>query len=544
MLKRWNKLLGDNKATLLTGTDEHGMKIQKAAQKANVDVQALCDQHSQQFKSLCQVANIDHDRFIRTTDSDHKAAVDHFWRELNHAGYIYESNHEGWYSVSDETFYPDSQIRHVLDPSTGKTKYVSAETGKEVEWTMETNYHFKLSHFQDRLLQHYRDNPDAIVPPQRMNFIMKEIQAGLKDLSISRPSWRLNWGIRVPGDDSQTIYVWLDALLNYITMAGYPIKDPASPDNIWPPDCQVIGKDIIRFHTIYWPAFLMALNLPLPKRFLTHAHWTMNSEKMSKSTGNVVNPFYAIERFGVDPIRFYMVHEGGIVDDASYDNSYIADNYNTILRNGMGNLLSRIFKSQHFNVREAVQLVANDPGFKADLVVNEIPPETPPEYASLLSAIMAQRQVLDKAADQARAAMEIPNPRIAVQGISQLISLVSDTLNCRCLKPADPLQQTNKFFHNATPWRNMRSEDDKLRRLAQMTLYLSAESVRIISILLQPFMPGQMQVALDMIGVPESNRTFQHAQVGADLDYGTEVFVPTQETPRARELFPKLLSSF
>ncbi|RVX73402.1 hypothetical protein B0A52_03044 [Exophiala mesophila] len=526
VLKRWNKLLGNDKATLLTGTDEHGMKIQKAAQKANVDVQNLCDQNSQQFKSLCQVANIDYDRFIRTTDSDHKAAVDHFWRELNHAGYIYESKHEGWYSVSDETFYPESQIRHVLDPSTGKTKYVAAETGKDVEWTMETNYHFKLSHFQDRLLQHYRENPDAIVPQQRMNFIMKEIQSGLKDLSISRPSWRLNWGIRVPGDDSQTVYVWLDALLNYITMAGYPLKDTKSPDSIWPPDCQVIGKDIIRFHTIYWPAFLMALNLPLPKRFLTHAHWTMNSEKMSKSTGNVVNPFYAIERFGVDPIRFYMVHEGGIVDDASYDNQYIAENYNTILRNNMGNLLSRIFNSQRFGVREAVQLYANDTGFKSDMMVNEIPKEAEAEYASLLSGIIAHRKLLATTADQARAAMDIPNPRVAVQGIAQVISL------------------TNKFFHNSTPWRHIQSKDAKLHRLAQMTVYLSAESVRIVSILLQPFMPGQMQKALDMMGVLESNRTFQYALVGADLDYGTDAFVPSPEKPRAPELFPKLISSF
>ncbi len=328
------------------------MKVQKAAEKAKTDVKLFCDQGAGQFWDLAKAANISFDHFIRTTDEDHKAAVDQFWRELNHRGYIYESKHEGWYCISDETFYPESQVHMVLDPSTGRKLYASMETGKEVTWTSETNYHFKLAAFRDRLLRYYKDHPTFIVPRERMNFIIKEVEAGLSDLSVSRPSSRLSWGIPVPGDESQTIYVWLDALINYITATGYPRMTGQTADWLWPPECQIIGKDIIRFHCIYWPAFLMALDLPLPKQFLSHAHWTMNQAKMSKSLGNVVNPFFAMERFGVDTIRYYMVRDGGIIDDAAYENSFIIARYKKDLQGGFGNLVSRIVRSKKWDLRD------------------------------------------------------------------------------------------------------------------------------------------------------------------------------------------------
>jgi methionyl-tRNA synthetase len=401
------------------------MKIQKAAQKAQTDVKHFCDQHAQQFKSLCGAANIDYDRFIRTTDADHKAAVEHFWSELNHNGHIYEAKHEGWYSVSDETFYPESQVSRVLDPSTGITKMVSIESGKEVEWTSETNYHFRLSQFQGKLLEYYKSNPGTIVPQQRMNFIMNEIESGLKDLSISRPSSRLTWGIRVPGDDSQTIYVWLDALINYITMTGYPFKQSSGSESLWPPNCQVIGKDIIRFHTIYWPAFLMALNLPIAHRFLTHAHWTMNSEKMSKSAGNGVNPFFAIDRYGVDAIRFYMAHEGGIVDDASYENSFIARTYTTILKNQYGNLLQRIFRSKKVNTRQAILLASQaTSGDDIQLYIQRPERLQVSQIRDLLAETRIQYELIQKLADEVKSHMEIPNPRSAIQAISEMIRQV------------------------------------------------------------------------------------------------------------------------
>ncbi|KEF51904.1 methionyl-tRNA synthetase [Exophiala aquamarina CBS 119918] len=521
ILKRWNRLLGDKRATLLTGTDEHGMKIQKAAQKAQTDVKRFCDQHAQQFKNLCGAANIDYNRFIRTTDADHKTTVEHFWTELSHNGYIYEAKHEGWYSVSDETFYPETQVSRVLDPSSGITTTVSTETGKEVEWTSETNYHFRLSQFQGKLLDYYRSKPNTIVPQQRMNFIIGEIENGLKDLSISRPSSRLTWGIRVPGDDSQTIYVWLDALLNYITMAGYPFKENPSPDSLWPPNCQVIGKDIIRFHTIYWPAFLMALDLPITQRFLTHAHWTMNSEKMSKSSGNGVNPFFAIDRYGVDAIRFYMAHEGGIVDDASYENSYIARTYNTILKNQYGNLLQRVFKSKKVDTRQTIRWASQEEDLQQYI-------QSPDQLnlkvfgsGVVLADIKQQYELIQKLAEEVKASMDIPNPRSAVQAISETI------------------RRTNKFFHEAQLWDLLHSESAEEKLVAHYSLYITTETLRIISILLQPFIPEKAKAALDMMNVDESWRTFADARVGADFLYGTDAYKTENRSP---PLFPALLS--
>jgi methionyl-tRNA synthetase len=333
------------------------MKIQKAAQKAETDTKVFCDQTMKQFDHLARKANISYDRFIRTTDPDHKEAVEHFWRELKHRGYIYEAKHEGWYSISDETFFPSSAVNLIRDPATGRKMMVSIETGREVEWTSETNYHFKLSAFRDRLLNHYEQNPDFVVPAARMNHIIQEVKTGLGDLSVSRPAQRLTWGIRVPNDDSQTIYVWLDALVNYLTQAGYPFPDGKGKATEWPPDVQVVGKDIMKFHCIYWPAFLMALNLPLPKQILTHAHWTMNHSKMSKSAGNVVNPFFAIDRFEVDTMRFYMAHDGGIADDADYENAYIIERYKKGLQGAIGNLVSRIMRGKRWSVHECVQYV-------------------------------------------------------------------------------------------------------------------------------------------------------------------------------------------
>ena len=259
---------------------------------------------------------------------------------LRERGYIYTAKHEGWYSVSDETFYPQSAVQLIREPSSGRKIMTSMETGKEVEWTSEVNYHFRMSVFRDQLLQFFSENPEWITPPSRMAEVVKAVEDGLEDLSISRPAERLTWGVRVPDDSSQTIYVWLDALLNYITAAGYPWAPP-SPEGsgssqpqqqqktgtMWPADVQVIGKDIVRFHAIYWPTILLALDLPLPRRLLTHAHWTLGRAKMSKSVGNVVNPFFAIDRFGVDVMRFYLAHDGGIQHDSDYSNFHIIERY-------------------------------------------------------------------------------------------------------------------------------------------------------------------------------------------------------------------------
>ena len=353
--KRWRTVLGETDAQMLTGTDEHGIKIQKAAAAAGIETKVFCDLNYERFQQLVKAANINNDYFIRTTDADHKRAVEYAWRRLNHEGYIYEGKHEGWYSVGDETFFPESAVHLVLDPATGRKMMASMETGREVEWTSETNYHFKLSEFKDRLLKFYEENPNFVTPPRRMREVIQSVAGGLEDLSISRPTQRLNWGIRVPNDESQTIYVWIDALMNYATRAGYPFTPGKEGEKGWPPDLQVIGKDIMRFHCVYWPALLMALGLPLPKRILSHAHWTMSKKKMSKSEGNVVNPFFAIDRFGVDVVRFYLIHDGGITDDSSYENAYIHKRYTTGLQGSLGNLVSRILRGKRWSVARAVQ---------------------------------------------------------------------------------------------------------------------------------------------------------------------------------------------
>lgn len=486
MFKRWEVLKEDNLAALLTGTDEHGMKIQKAAEVAGISAKELCDKNASKFLDLANEADISYDRFIRTTDHDHKLAVEAFWTELMKRGYIYESKHEGWYSVSDETFYPESQVHFILDPHTGRKFNASKETGKEVEWTTETNYHFRLSAFQDKLLEHYEQHPKFIVPSTRMQFIKAEVAAGLKDLSISRPSSRLQWGIRVPGDESQTIYVWLDALINYLTATGYPSGD-SDRTKLWPPNVQVIGKDIIRFHTIYWPAFLMALDLPLPRGFLSHAHWTMGDEKMSKSLGNVVNPFLAINRYGLDTMRYFMVHNGGIVDDSKYDNSYIVDCYKRGLQGGLGNLVTRICRGRNWSIHEAVES-ACDPTFREDL-------ESRPLLAKWVEAI-------DATAEGADEAMRNLDPRAALHKIMDLVYL------------------SNKCIQEAAPWDLAKQQDEQNRKYLNQVIFTSTEAIRVACILLQPFMPGKMLEALDDLFVMPENRSFDFAHFYADLGYG------------------------
>jgi methionyl-tRNA synthetase len=485
------------------------MKVQRAAEKANTDAKVFCTQGSRRFLNLADAANVSYGRFIRTTDEDHKAAVEYFFLQLQQRGYIYQSKHEGWYCVSDETFYPESQIHMVIEPQTGRKIHASKETGKEVQWTSEVNYHFKLSEFRERLLQLYQDNPKFIVPIQRLNFIKAEVERGLSDLSVSRPSSRLSWGIRVPGDDSQTVYVWLDALINYITMTGYPSFSNHHTKAYWPPDCQVIGKDIIRFHTIYWPAFLMALDLPVPKRFLCHAHWTMNEEKMSKSVGNVVNPFHAMERFGVDTIRYYMVRDGGFADDASYENAFIIARYKKELQGGLGNMLSRILRSKKWNLGE---------------VIEQLRPEV--EYnAPLLPWLQPLRMQMLEYSTGAEDAMDNANPRDALMHIMKTVTYV------------------NKYFQEAQVWQKAESSDPSDQDDVKRIVYQSADCLRVAAILLQPFMPERMKVALDMLGVRDSARHLRRALIGHDMKYG----VPRMAVGERRgedTLFPPLTSEY
>ncbi|BDD58549.1 methionyl-tRNA synthetase [Monascus purpureus] len=490
VLKRWKVLLGETDARLLTGTDEHGMKIQQAALAARMETQAFCDMNCKTFQALAKAANLSNDYWIRTTSPEHRTAVEYFWEMLDHRGYIYTAKHEGWYSVSDETFYPQSQVHMALDPSTGRKRMVSVETGKEVEWSSETNYHFRLSAFQERLLHLYSKEREFIIPYHYKTSIVKSVSSGLQDLSISRPAERLTWGIPVPGDDTQTIYVWLDALVNYLTKAGYPFPPGQGSKNGWPANVHVVGKDITRFHCVYWPAFLMALDLPLPHNVLVHGHWTMNREKMSKSTGNVVNPFFAIDRFGVDTMRFFLTYQGALTGDADYDNEYIVRDYKKLLQGGIGNLAHRTIGIAKGNLRSYILAAASD--------TLPAPTARDLEYQSQLREIPAC----------VAAEMESLNPRGALQRIMSIVEL------------------GHKYFHNAQPWKN---PAESLR-----VIYNASESVRIASILLQPFMPSKAQELLDNLDVEPSKRGFSDAAYQADSTYGENV--------QKRIVFPNLLA--
>lgn len=528
VLKRWQQMK-NRKAILLTGTDEHGMKVQQAAAKAGVDPQEFCDKVAGTFKDLTARVNLSNEIFMRTSDPKHKQAVEYAWQILEQKGYIYESVHEGWYSVSDETFYPEGQVQLIVDPPTGRKIMVSVETGKEVEWTSERNYHFRLSAMKDRLLEFYRINPNFIVPTTRMDEIVNQVSNGLEDLSVSRPVERLTWGVRVPTDTSQTMYVWLDALLNYATAVGYPFTPGSESSGGWPADVHVIGKDIIRFHCIYWPAFLMALDVPLPKQVLTTAHWTLGKQKMAKSTGNVVNPFFALERFGIDAMRYYLVHDGGITDDADYDNRFIYIKYKKALSGGLGNLASRVLKSKGWNLREAVQRFAH-PGFEPTS-----DKRCPDAISENDTDSLAFYQHLSELPAEADHFMNELFPNRSIQRIMETTYRANEYLQAGSPWKLVRLAKSGENQSDSEPY----DPDAAQAAQAQIdrTIYLVAESIRISSILLQPFMPTKSKLLLDMYGVAEDRRNWDWCRIGADDSYGEPV-VDVENVM----VFPRLLS--
>ncbi|KAM7208724.1 methionyl-tRNA synthetase [Naviculisporaceae sp. PSN 640] len=501
VLKRWQILAG-RKAFLCTGTDEHGMKVQQAAARADVAPMQWCDQNAEKFKELCEAANISPDRFIRTTDADHVDAVKHFWFLLEKKGLIYETKHEGWYCVSDECFYPESMIHKTKDVFTGEVFMASVETGNKVEWIEEKNYHFRMTALREKLLRFYDENPEWIVPASGMTQVVDWVRNHLEDLSISRPSSRLQWGIRVPEDPSQTIYVWVDALVNYLTFGGFPNWQPGrEAEGGWPADVHVIGKDILRFHGVYWPALLLALDLPLPKQLLSHAHWTLDHRKMSKSKGNAVNPFVAIQRFGVDAMRFYMVHDGGIADDADYHNEIIVERYKKHLQNGVGNLLARITRSKMWKFSDAVTTARSYHHGRDGYERSPLAPDSVAgmcrEHAKYLDTVLTR---------SVEGHMDQMNPGLALRSIM------------------DAIAKANKFLQNTMPWYFLKDVDavnyDVKRKYAHVSLFLVGETLRMSGILLQPFMPEKAARLLDLLDVSPDRRTLEYARLYADREYG------------------------
>lgn len=420
VFKRWQRLKG-NEAYLCTGTDEHGMKIQRAAERAEVPAKELCDENSGKFRALAQAANIDHDFFIRTTDQDHKDAVGQFWLQLKHTvpenlG-IYKGVHEGWYCVSDECFYPEDLVQASIEPQTGKKIMISTETENQVEWVKEETWFFPLKKYKQRLLDFYEANPDWITPRSRLEEVRYWVENNLEDLSVTRPVSRLTWGIRDPEDHTQTIYVWVDALINYLTKAGYGSAwhTPKEDMGIWPADMQIVGKDIIRFHAIYWPALLMALDIPLPKKILCHPHWTMSGRKMSKSIGNVVDPNLAIERWGIDPLRYFLVRNGRsgtYGKDMEFSNQLIEAIYAKELQANVGNLFQRIARPKNGKWSTLVATRAHKNG---DF---ELVPKEYVEGLKLHEAILAVPRAVSEAMDNLNTAEAIDHIYTLLRDVS------------------------------------------------------------------------------------------------------------------------------
>ncbi|KAI5867296.1 methionyl-tRNA synthetase [Durotheca rogersii] len=502
VLKRWKVLKGE-RSFLSTGTDEHGMKVQRAAELQDVQPTALCDANSEIFRDLARRADISNDCFIRTTDPAHREAVEHFWARLREGGHIYETKHEGWYCVGDETFYSDKMVEKRVSPQTGKPFTASIETGNAVEWTEERNYHFRLTAFREPMLRFYADNPNWVAPSSRFAEVIDWVSNHLEDLSVSRPASRLSWGIPVPDDPSQTIYVWVDALINYITVTGYPGWQQGT--GAWPADVHVVGKDILRFHAVYWPALLMAVDLALPRRILSHGHWLMERQKMSKSTGNVVNPFGAIDRWDTDVLRYFLVYHGSVANDANYDNGLILDLAKKGLQRGLGNLLNRIVGPKLWDVSYAVAKMTGDedrPGLA---------------FLRLPASVDAHKARVEAITDKVQAHMDELDPTGALKEIMELIF------------------ETNKFVQETSPWV---AAGTGRKRETDLIVFYAAESLRVAGILLQPFMPNKANELLDRLGVSRETprRSFAFARLQADNAYGKSLI----ETGKGawKSLFP------
>jgi methionyl-tRNA synthetase len=466
----------------LTGTDEHGLKVAQAAAAEGLPTVALARRNSDVFERLQEQLNISFDRFIRTTDPDHVEASEAIWQRMADAGDIYLDTYSGWYSVRDERFFVESETRP-LDDGTR----VAAETGAPVTWTEEQTYFFRLSAYADKLLAHYQANPDFIAPAVRRNEVVSFVSGGLRDLSMSRTSF--DWGVPVPQHPDHVMYVWVDALTNYLTGAGYPDSDCQLFRRYWPADLHMIGKDIIRFHTVYWPAFLMSAGIELPRKVFAHGFLLNRGEKMSKSVGNIVDPLALVERFGVDAVRYFLLREVPFGQDGSYSDEAIITRINTDLANELGNLAQR-----------SLSMVAKN----LDGVV-----PAPGEFTDSDTELLA---VADELLDRVRLEFDSQAMHLGLEAIWLMLGAA------------------NRYFSAQQPWVLRKSQSAADQARFATVLYVTCEVVRIAALLTQPVMPESAARLLDLLGVGPDQRTF--GSVGTRLAPGTVLPAPAAVFPR------------
>ncbi len=461
----------------VTGMDEHGQKMQQTAAREGITPLQLADRTAAQFEAMGEELNARADDIVRTTQPRHYAAAQEIWTRMAAAGDIYLSKYPGWYSVRDEAFFDETEL--TLQPDGTRV----APSGAPVEWVEEESYYFKLSAYQERLLAHYAAHPDFITPEHYRNEVVAFVERGLTDLSISRSTF--DWGIPVPGDPKHIMYVWVDALTNYITGTGFP-DAAASRAKFWPADAHVIGKDITRFHAIFWPAFLMSANLPVPKRIVVHGFLFNRGEKMSKSVGNVIGPHDLVERYGIDPLRYFFLREVPFGQDGNYSHEAIVNRMNADLANDIGNLAQR-----------SLSMIGKNCGAKL------------PAHAEFSEA---DRALLDQAAAlpaKVRVLMQDYALHLVLAEIWRVVA------------------EANRYFAAEEPWKK---KADLPRR--DTILYVTAEVLRILAIMALPFTPAAMEKLLDLLAVPPEARTFAEAERIGGLQPGVELPSPAPIFPR------------
>lgn len=466
----------------LTGTDEHGLKMAQTAAAENMPTADLARRNSDQFQRLQELLNISFDRFIRTTDPDHYAASTAIWERMAERGDVYLDSYSGWYSVRDERFFTESETT-VGDDGVR----VATETGTPVTWTEEQTYFFQLSAYAEKLLAHYDSHPDFIAPEVRRNEVISFVSGGLKDLSISRTSF--DWGVPVPGDPSHVMYVWVDALTNYLTGVGFPDTESTLYQRYWPADLHMIGKDIIRFHAVYWPAFLMSAGIPLPRKVFAHGFLYNRGEKMSKSIGNVIDPVALVDTFGVDQVRYFLLREVPFGQDGSYGEDAIVGRINADLANEFGNLAQRSLSMVNKNLDARV-------------------PQPGEFSAEDLDMLAAADGLLERVREHyAATAMHL-----ALEAIWSVLAAA------------------NRYFSAQEPWVLRKSEIEADQVRFRTVLYVTLEVVRIAAVLAQPVLPAAAARLLDLLGQPEDQRDFRC--LAARIEPGTELPTPTGVFPR------------